>query len=165
VDVACWGATLVSRAVVEAGVLPDPEWFFGLEDFDFFCRVRSAGFDVLLDGLAARRVASQQTDAGRDQAIALRRPTDAAEPWRAYYHARNSFALARHHGRPNWHAWHLAYSARRLQLAGSRAERMAIMRGLWDGARGRMGEHRRYGRAVGEFDPPAGPARSAASTE
>ena len=25
VDVACWGATLVSRAVVEAGVLPDPD--------------------------------------------------------------------------------------------------------------------------------------------
>jgi len=26
--------------VFDAGVLPDPEWFFGLEDFDFFCRVR-----------------------------------------------------------------------------------------------------------------------------
>ena len=47
VDVACWGATLVSRRVVDAGVLPDPELFFGVEDFDFFCRVREAGLEVL----------------------------------------------------------------------------------------------------------------------
>lgn len=155
VDVACWGATLVSRRVVEAGVLPDPDWFFGLEDFDFFCRVREAGFDVLVDDLAARQVASQQTNRGREQAIGRHRPTDQAEPWRAYYHARNSFALARQHGHPTWYAWHLAYSARRLQTATNRAERTAIVRGLWDGALGRMGENRRYGRAVGEFDPPA----------
>ncbi len=64
VDVACWGATLLSRSVVDAGVLPDPEWFFGLEDFDFFCRVREAGFEVLVDDEAARRVADQQTSAG-----------------------------------------------------------------------------------------------------
>ena len=45
---------------------PMPTWFFGLEDFDFFCRVRDAGFDVLLDEVAARRVAEQQTNAGRE---------------------------------------------------------------------------------------------------
>ena len=147
VDVACWGATLVSRAVVDAGVLPDSTWFFGLEDFDFFCRVRDAGFDVLLDEVAARRVAGQQTNAGRESALRDRRPTDAAEAWRAYYNARNSFALARRHGRPSWMAWHLAYSARHLQKARSRAERTAIAHGLWDGARGRLGETPRYRRA------------------
>ncbi len=68
-DVACWGATLVSRQVVEAGVLPDPDWFFGLEDFDFFCRVREAGFEVLVDRDAARRVAAQQTTTGRTEAL------------------------------------------------------------------------------------------------
>ncbi|MBV8464117.1 MAG: hypothetical protein JO368_12530 [Acidimicrobiales bacterium] len=159
VDVACWGATLVSRDVVEAGILPDPEWFFGLEDFDFFCRVREAGFDVLLDGVAARSVADQQSHAGRDAAIRERRPTDAAEAWRGYYHARNSFALSRRHGRRSWLAWHLAYSARHLQAARSGAERSAILHGLWDGARGRMGENPRYGRQVGEHvtgAPPAG---------
>ena len=155
VDVACWGATLVSRAVVDAGVLPDPTWFFGLEDFDFFCRVRDAGFDVLLDEVAARQVAEQQTNAGRESAIRDRRPTDMAEAWRAYYHARNSFALARRHGRPSWMVWHLAYSARHLQKARSSAERRAIVHGLWDGARGRLGENPRYRREVGEFDPEA----------
>jgi hypothetical protein len=153
VDVACWGATLVSRAVVDAGVLPDATWFFGLEDFDFFCRVRDAGFDVLVDEVAARRVAEQQTNAGRESAIRDQRPTDTAEAWRAYYHARNSFALVRRHGGPSWVAWHLAYSARHLQKARSRLERTAIVHGLWDGARGRLGENPRYRREVGELDP------------
>jgi rhamnopyranosyl-N-acetylglucosaminyl-diphospho-decaprenol beta-1,3/1,4-galactofuranosyltransferase len=159
VDVACWGASLVSRRVFGAGVLPDPEWFFGLEDFDFFCRVRKAGLEVMVDGQAARSVAGQQTTAGRDAAIRADRPGDADEAWRSYYHSRNSVELARRHGHPSWHLWHLAYSARHLQLAGSRSERSAILRGLWDGARGRMGEDPRFRRQVGEFDPAGPPAR------
>ncbi len=151
VDVACWGATLVSRAVVDTGVLPDPTWFFGLEDFDFFCRVREAGFDVLVDGVAARRVADDQTMQGREGALEGRRPTDQDEAWRSYYHARNSFALARRHGQVSWIGWHLAYSARQLQAAHSWERRGAILHGLWDGALGRMGEHPRYGRHIGEL--------------
>ena len=163
VDVACWGATLVSRAVVDAGVLPDADWFFGLEDFDFFCRVREAGFDVLVDGQAARRVATQQTNEGREAALGQRRPTDAVEAWRAYYHARNSLALVRRHGRPDWYAWQVAYTARHLQKAGSSAERSAIAHGVLDGLRGRMGENVRYRRQVGEYrigPPPDGVAPS-----
>jgi GT2 family glycosyltransferase len=152
VDVACWGATLVSRAAFEAGVLPDPRWFFGLEDFDFFCRVREAGFDVVVDAEAARLVASQQTSAGRATAIEAERPTDSDEAWRAYYHARNSIHLARRHGHPDWYLWQLAYSAHHLQRARDGAERSAILNGLWDGVRGRMGENARYVRGVGEFD-------------
>jgi len=154
VDVASWGATLLSRRTFEAGVLPDERWFFGVEDFDFFCRVREAGFDVLVDGEAARAVAEQQTTVGRNAAIAAERPGDDEEAWRAYYHARNSVELARRHGRPSWHVWHVAYSARHLQLATSRTERSAILHGLWDGARGRLGENPRYGRRRGEFSPP-----------
>ena len=157
VDVASWGATLVPRSVFEAGVLPDPEWFFGVEDFDFFCRVGDAGFEVLVDGEAARSVWRQQTSAGREAAFASERPDDSGEGWRAYYHARNSMELARRHGRPNWFAWHLVYSARHLQLARSRSERWAIVHGLWDGARGRLGENPRYGRTVGELGSVAGP--------
>ena len=156
VDVTCWGATLISRAVMDAGILPDPTWYFGLEDFDYFCRIREAGFAVLVDDIAARQVAGTQTPEGRETALRDRRPNDAAEAWRAYYHARNSFALARRHGRPSWYAWHLAYSARQLQKARSRPERSAILHGLWDGARGRMGENPRYVRRVGEFDADGG---------
>ncbi|MGO8870406.1 MAG: glycosyltransferase family 2 protein [Acidimicrobiales bacterium] len=162
VDVACWGATLVSRRVFDAGVLPDPAWFFGLEDFDFFCRVREAGFDVVLDVEAARSVASQQTSAGREEAISAARPNDADEAWRAYYHARNSIELARRHGTPSWHAWHLAYSARHIQKTDSPAARRAVLHGLWDGVRGRLGEHPGYVRNTGEFGSPPDPSPEAA---
>jgi len=153
VDVSTWGATLVSRAVVEAGVLPDAELFFGFEDFDFYCRVRAAGLSVLVDVVCARRVAHRQTLAGRDDALRDHRPLDADEPWRAYYLARNYFALARRHGRRSWFAWHLLYSVRRLQLAHSSAERVATVRGVLDGARGRLGIDPRYLRRVGERTP------------
>ena len=143
----------------DAGVLPDPEWFFGLEDFDFFCRVRESGFGVVVDDEAARAVAAEQTSEGRETAITTARPTDADEAWRGYYHARNSIELARRHGDPTWYAWHLAYSARHLQKARGRAARTAILDGLWDGARGRLGENPRYGRREGEFGPADPPAR------
>jgi GT2 family glycosyltransferase len=151
VDVAGWGATLLARSVFDAGIVPDPEWFFGLEDFDFFCRLRKQGFDLLLDAVSARAVAEEQTSVGRAGAHRLHRPVDEYEPWRSYYHARNSFMLARRHGHPSWHLWHLAYSARRLQMATGADERRAILRGLWDGARGQMGESAAYGRTVGEL--------------
>jgi hypothetical protein len=155
VDVACWGATLVARRVVESGVLPDDELFFGVEDFDFFCRLRGAGWEVLLDGVAARAVADQQTTEGRDRAIREARPNDTAEAWRSYYHARNSVELARRYGRPSWYAWQVAYSARHLQASRSGEERRAIVRGLWDGARGRLGQHPEYHRGTGEYVPEA----------
>ncbi len=85
VDVAPWGATLVARTVVERGVLPATEWFFGFEDFDFFCRLRASGLSVLLDSEAARVAALVQTSAGREIALSTDRPSDAEEPWRAYY--------------------------------------------------------------------------------
>jgi hypothetical protein len=154
VDAACWGATLVSRAVVTAGILPDPEWFFGYEDFDFFCRVREGGFSVMVDAVAARAVATQQTSRGRAEALGNDRPVDGDEAWRAYYVARNFFAFTRRHGRPSWIAWHLAYSVRRLQLARGRGERSAYLRGLWDGWRGRMGRNERYLSQQGELPLP-----------
>ena len=174
VDVSTWGATLVSRSVADAGVLPDPELFFGFEDFDFFCRAREAGFAVLVDVPCARKVAHRQTLASRDTALRDHRPIDSDEPWRAYYFARNFFALARRHGRRSWYAWHLLYSARRLQLATSGAERRAILEGLGDGVRGRLGINTRYLRRVGERPvppvrppgpTPPGPTRPATTPE
>jgi hypothetical protein len=150
VDVASWGATLLARRVFDAGIFPDPSWFFGLEDFDFYCRVRQGGFDVLVDAVSARAVAEQQTSEGRVGALSPHRPTDERESWRSYYHARNSIFLVRRYGRPTWHVWHLAYSARHLQKAAGNEERRAILHGLWDGYRGRFGENPAYGRTVGE---------------
>jgi GT2 family glycosyltransferase len=154
VDVAAWGATLVARTVVERGVLPAPEWFFGFEDFDFFSRVRASGLRVLLDSVSARAAARVQTSAGREAALSKDRPGDTEEPWRAYYVARNYLHLARAHGSLSWQAWHIAYSARRLQVAPTKAERIATVHGLIDGLLRRWGQHPRYGRTTGEHDLP-----------
>lgn len=151
VSVAAWGASLVSRRVVEAGVLPDAAWFFAYEDHDFWLRVRGAGFRVLLDVAAARATAGQVSGAGREQAQAGARHADRAEPWRSYYQARNLFELRRRHGDARWTLVHLAKSARRLQLAPDAATRRAIIAGLADGARGRLGKVERYERANGEL--------------
>ncbi len=150
VDVAAWGASLVSRRVVEAGLLPDADWFFGYEDFDFWLSLRSAGFRLLLDGAAYRARADVVSQEGRSAAFATERPDDHDEPWRAYYVARNFFALRRRHGRPAWTLSHLAKSVRRMQLSGSRAERRATLAGLVDGARGRSGRNDSYLRTTGE---------------
>jgi hypothetical protein len=154
VDVAAWGATLLSRKVFERGVLPDPDWYFGYEDFDFFCRVRASGLSVLVDSAAARVAARVQTTGGRDDAMAGARPNDSDEPWRAYYVARNFLHLARAHGSPSWTAWHFAYSARRIQMASNTEERLATLHGLFDGMRGRLGANPRYQRQTGELDQP-----------
>jgi hypothetical protein len=155
VDVAAWGATLLARTVVDAGVLPDDRWFFGYEDFDFFLNLQKAGFALVVDRLSAVAVGAQMTSAGRDRAFATARPTDAEEAWRAYYVARNFIEVARLHGDARWVGWHLVYSARRAQLAASGAERWATVRGLWDGFRGRLGPNPRYLRDTGEWDAPA----------
>ena len=150
VDVAMWGATLLAREVFDAGIRPDDVWFFGLEDFDFFCRVRKGGFEVLVDAVSARAVADQQTSAGRAEAVAAHRPTYDSEAWRWYYDTRNRILFTRRHGRPSWHLWNLAIEARHIQKASGRDERRARLHGLWDGARGRFGEHPGYGRTMGE---------------
>jgi hypothetical protein len=150
IDVATWGATLLARQVVDAGIKPDQVWFFGLEDFDFYCRVREGGFDILVDAVSARAVADQQTSAGWAEALAPHRPTFESEPWRQYYHHRNTVLFTRRHGRPSWYLWNLVFAARHVQLAAGREERRAIFHGLFDGARGRFGEHPGYGRTMGE---------------
>jgi GT2 family glycosyltransferase len=151
VDVAAWGASLVSRRVVERGVLPDEAWFFAYEDHDFWLRVREAGLRVLLDVASASAVMSRVGTAGREAAFEGRRPVEHREPWRAYYEARNFFEMSRRHGRRAWLGWHLVRSARRFQVAGSAAARRALLAGLADGARGRLGKEPRYQRATGEL--------------
>lgn len=154
IDAASWGASLVSLAVVQAGVLPDESWFFGYEDFDFWYRLKDAGFRLLVDRASASCTHEEMTSPGRQRALAGRRQLDSDEPWRAYYVARNFFLLARRHGTRLWIANHLLYSGRRMQLARSRAERLATLRGLWDGMLGRKGYNPSFGSVTGDSERP-----------
>jgi GT2 family glycosyltransferase len=152
VDVAAWGATLLSMEVVRAGVLPDPELFFGYEDFDFWLRMRAAGFTLLLDTQTARAVHEHVLEGGRQAAHAGKRPVDAEEAWRCYYEARNFLILARRFGGAGWVGMHAVKSVRRIQLAASGAHRSATLHGLWDGLRGQTGKNSAYLRARGEVE-------------
>jgi GT2 family glycosyltransferase len=151
VDAACWGASLVSRRVRDAGVVPSDDYFFGYEDFDFWYQMRRAGLRLVVDRHTSTATARHMSLAGRDAAFDGSRPDDTAEPWRAYYVARNYFLLARRFGSPRWIAAHLAYSVRRLQLAASWEERVATCRGLVAGVFGRKGKNPRFLREVGEL--------------
>jgi hypothetical protein len=154
VDVAAWGASLVSRRVVEAGVLPDADMFFGYEDFDFWFKLRAAGFRLLLDTAATRALADGIYSEGRDEALSAARPVDDQEPWRRYYEARNFFVLRRRYGTFTWTLSHLVKSVRRMQLSPGWAHRAAIVRGVVDGFRGRTGRNDAFVRGTGEWTAP-----------
>jgi len=151
VDCAAWGATLVRREAVAAGLRPDPDLFFGFEDFDFFLSFPSNGYGLYVDADLARAAATQVTPAGRAERFRGVRPTDAEEDWRHYYLARNFIALSRRHGRRRWLVVHLLRSFRRWQQASLRPSvGRAIVRGWSDGLRGRLGANARYLRHVEE---------------
>lgn len=151
IDVAPWGASLISRDVLEAGVSPNTEWFFGYEDFDFWLQLQAAGYSLLLDSAAAQVTTREAFGKGREASFEGQRPGDAAEPWRAYYIARNFVHLARQHGRWTWIAWHLAKSVRRWQLASTKDERRAVLVGLRAGFRGVVGRNDSYVRSLAEL--------------
>jgi GT2 family glycosyltransferase len=145
-----WGATLLSRRVLDAGVFPDEAMFWGWEDLDFFLSARAAGFRVLVDTECALAVHSAVTRPARTT-WKQTRPSRRQEPWTRYYAARNFFLLARRHGDWRWTVRHAAASVHRMQLAASGPERAAIARGFVDGVRGRVGKHPAFVRTVGEL--------------
>jgi GT2 family glycosyltransferase len=125
-----WGA-LLSHRVLDEPVLPDEAMFWWSEDLDFWVRVRSAGFRIVVDA-NAHKLAGNKESGG--------------EPWCSYYMARNAFYLRRRYGGYRWTLRHVLKSARRFQLAPSRAHRAAIVRGFIDGARGRTGRNPEFSR-------------------
>jgi GT2 family glycosyltransferase len=125
-----WGALLSSR-VVDEGLFPDENMFWWAEDLEFWLRVRAGGFRVLVDW---------------DSHKAARNKASSGEPWCGYYMARNQFYLRRRHGNFRWTILHALKSARRFQLAPSRAHRVAIVRGFGDGLRGRTGRNPEFSR-------------------
>jgi hypothetical protein len=144
--------------VVERDVYPDPRFFWGLADLEYFLQLRAAGLRVLVDREAATGLDEQATRPRRTWVG--QRPGRAHESWCAYYYARNFFELRRRYGTPVWTLRHLTKCARRFQRAPTSAHRRAIIHGCWDGFRGRMGKNPRFVRMVGELEdagvPPSG---------
>jgi GT2 family glycosyltransferase len=145
-----WGATLLSREVLDAGVFPDETLFWGYEDLEYWLQVREAGFRVMVDTASAAAVHDQVTRPARTSWKGVR-PNRKQEPWTRYYEARNFFLVSRRHGHWRWSVGHVAKSVRRFQLAPSRVHRRAIVDGFVDGVRGRRGRHPSYVRERGEL--------------
>jgi GT2 family glycosyltransferase len=130
-DFGPWWGALLSRRVVDEGVYPDENMFWWAEDLEFWLRVRAAGYRVLFDRVAHK---------------AARNKASSGEPWCGYYMARNQFYLRRRHGNFRWTFLHILKTARRFQLASSRAHRVAIVRGFADGFLGRRGRNTKFSR-------------------
>ena len=139
VDVASWGATLVARSVFDAGIVPDPEWFFGLEDFDFFCRVRRRRI---------RRAGRRRVGSGGSRRADVRRPSGGY--WKAPPDRRDA-----NHGGPT-----ITLATPSIWRVGTGARRG--MRGSWPIPPGIC--RRRQGvRNAGRFSTACGTAPGAAS--
>ena len=144
IDVAGWGATLLSTAVAKAGILPDERLFFGYEDWDFLIRLRRAGFRLVIDNQALKSDVY-----GRRRAF-IRSQELHAVTWRGYYDVRNYMLVARRYGDWRWVKEHLRTVARLLRRARTWRRRVAIVAGLIDGARGKAGLNARYVRPAVE---------------
>jgi GT2 family glycosyltransferase len=130
-DFGPWWGALLSRRVVEDGLYPDEDLFWWAEDLEYWLRVRAGGFRVLVDRVSHG---------------AARNKASSGEPWCGYYIARNQFYLRRRYGNFRWTILHALKSARRFQLAPSKAHRAAIVRGFRDGLRGRTGRNPEFSR-------------------
>jgi GT2 family glycosyltransferase len=151
VDMGAWGATLISRRVLDAEVFPDPRYFWGFADLEYCLQLREAGFRILVDCDAEAALEEQVVHLSRTWNGERPGRRDESESWCAYYYARNFFELRRRYGTALWSLRHLTKCVRRFQLAPTNAHRRAIVQGWWDGARGRMGKNPAFVRAVGEL--------------
>lgn len=74
----------------------DPSLFFGFEELDLGCTLRSAGYRLVVDGSAmlASREAAGRTNLSRSARPRSRRRSE----WRSYFAARNTLVVGRRHG-------------------------------------------------------------------
>lgn len=88
---------LYRSAVVRAVGGCDPRYFFGFDDLELGCRIRSAGYRVLVDG---EHLLEQRRAVGRT-GLTVRPSSDWTRPaWRDYYSTRNLVHLLKDQGHP-----------------------------------------------------------------
>lgn len=57
---------IVSSKVIKAGILPNPDLFFGFEELDFCLRAKDAGFSILIDGEGVLKARNQNGNSKPD---------------------------------------------------------------------------------------------------
>ena len=135
---------------------PTRTCFFGVEDFDFFCRGargRLGGAPGRRRRPGRRRAADQRrAGTGHPQRSSQRRGRGVAGLLpRPQLHRTGPAPRA-----TDWYAWHVAYSVRHLQAARSERSGRPSSTGCGTGSGGGSASTRGYGRDTGEYGPAVG---------
>lgn len=86
-------APIINRAVVDAGVLPDKDLFFGFEELEFCLRVKDAGFKLLIDGYLHKELRVLKGRIGYKSPLYNKKPVNSL--WREYYSTRTVLFLSK----------------------------------------------------------------------
>jgi GT2 family glycosyltransferase len=83
---------IINARVIEKAGLPDPDLFFGFEEFDYCLRIRKSGYKLLVNGVLFKEY---RIKSGKPQ----RRTEDVFKNkvlWREYYSVRNLLYIFTH---------------------------------------------------------------------
>jgi GT2 family glycosyltransferase len=134
---------MVHRLVYEAGILPNPDLFFGFEDLDFGIRLRNAGFRILVDGCELKRLRHRFNKFGNEKSRGQQKSIK--HLWREYYSIR-TLNLMLNSRRYNI-VWFRFLSRCLLKVVVGfrygwtygKMQTIFVMKGWWDGWKGNLG--------------------------
>ena len=144
---------LVHRSVYEAGLLPNPDLFFGFEDLELGIRIRDKGFRMLVDGDELLRLRRHFLKAGKEKPRGNKKKLQ--HLWREYYSVRTlSYMLRSGMYQLVWFRFLFRCLLKALGgfrygwLYGQR-HGVYVMKGWLDGWRGKLGLRVEPGRKYG----------------
>ena len=134
---------MVHRRVFEAGLLPNPDLFFGFEDLEFGTRLKDAGFRLLVDGNELLRLRHHFQKTGKEKPRGLKKAIQ--HLWREYYSIRTlSLMLQGQSFSKVWFRFFFRCIGKILggfrygRIYGQRYA-IVVFKGWWDGWRGKLG--------------------------
>lgn len=134
---------VVHRRVYEAGLLPDPNLFFGFEDLEYGLRIKQKGFEILVQGEEVERLRKHFKKFGKEKERGLKKNIN--HLWREYYSARSIAYILRNN---NSYLTAFRFSFRNIlkMVAGFKygfpygsRQALYLFHGLLDGFRRKMG--------------------------
>lgn len=149
-----WRGTLFNAEAIRRTGLPLPEYFMYADDVEFSIRLAEHGYEAF--DIPRSKIMEQRIWDKLSQQILGRKVTCYAEDFRYYYALRNSIHAFRKHGRRRALMRTIAYALKMIIFFTlfHRSERWhrvrAIVHGVNDGIRSRLGKNRRFLPEVGE---------------
>lgn len=147
--IACfaWRGTLMRAEAVRQAGLPRKDYFLYADDAEYALRMAAFGWRFFW--VPASLVVERRKDDKQQLRVFGRNVTCYAEAYRFYYAVRNSIHAYRMHGRRAELRRTLAYAAKMSLLlpfvpAGESGRAKAILRGVHDGLRSRLGKRAEY---------------------